>query len=143
MKAVLTLPNDIGKLPQLLEFATSFAGRSQLPSNETNRLLVVLDELFSNIVRHGYDGYEADGKIRIGLSFVRGCLRIVVTDDGQAFDPLTAAAPDLDLPTTQRPTGGLGIHFVKNLMDDAQYSRRGKLNRLVLIRYIHSPTPPV
>ena len=137
MRAALTLPNDIGELPRLLEFVTAFAGRSRLPSDEASRLLVVIDELFSNIVRHGYCGSKAVGKIRIGLSFVRGCLRIAVIDDGQAFDPLTAPAPDLDLPTSLRPTGGLGIHFVKNLVDDAQYSRRSKRNRLVLIRHIH------
>jgi anti-sigma regulatory factor (Ser/Thr protein kinase) len=143
MRAALTLPNDIGELPRLLEFATAFAGRSRLPSDEASRLLVVIDELFSNIVRHGYGGSKAVGKIRIGLSFVRGCLRIAATDDGRAFDPLTAPVSDLDLPTSLRPTGGLGIHFVKNLVDHAQYSRRGEHNHLALVRHIHPAEPAV
>jgi serine/threonine-protein kinase RsbW len=143
MKAALTLPNDIGELPRLLEFASDFGGRSQLPSNEVSCLLVILDELFSNIVRHGYGESKASGTIKVDLSFVRSRLRIVVIDDSPAFDPLTAAAPDLDLPVSQRPTGGLGIHFVRSLIDDARYSRRGERNRLVLVRRIRPSAPAV
>jgi serine/threonine-protein kinase RsbW len=143
MKAALTLSNGIGELPRLLEFAAAFAGRSRLPSDEASRLLVIIDEVFSNIVRHGYGGSKAVGKIRVGLSFVRGCLRIAITDDGRAFDLLTAPTPDLDLPASLRPAGGLGIHFVKNLVDDAQYSRRGNRNNLALVRHVHPAEPAV
>jgi anti-sigma regulatory factor (Ser/Thr protein kinase) len=140
MKAALILPNDIAELPRLHEFAAEFAGRSKLPSDEASRLLLIIDELFSNIVRHGFDEPGASGTVELHLLFARGRLRIAFTDDGRPFDPLAEASADLDLPMSQRPPGGLGIHFVRNLADNARYSRLGGRNRLVLIRRTCPPS---
>jgi anti-sigma regulatory factor (Ser/Thr protein kinase) len=139
MKAALTLPSDIAGLPRLFEFAADFAGRNKLPDDEVSRLLLIIDEIFSNIVRYGFDGPDPGGTIELELLFARGRLQIVFSDDGRAFDPLAAAVADLDLPMAQRPIGGLGVHFVRNLVDDARYSRRNGHNRLVLIRQTVPP----
>lgn len=141
MKAALTLRNDIAELPRLLAFACDFAGECGIPADEISRLLVILDEVFSNIVRHGYDGAGLDGIIAAGtivvhLSFADRRLGIEVSDDARPFDPLAAAEPDLDTPASQRPLGGLGIHLVRSLADEARYARRGRYNRLVLFRRI-------
>jgi serine/threonine-protein kinase RsbW len=136
MKAALTLSNDLAELGILREFAAAFAERSGFPAREAGRLMVVVDELFSNIVRHGYDQSNASGSVEVRLSFVRGRLEIVFTDNGRPFDPLAAPAPDLDLPPERRPVGGLGIHFVRNLVDEARYSIRSGRNRLALTRLI-------
>ncbi len=55
-----------------------------------------------------------------------------VADDGQPFDPLQAGPPDLGRNGETRRIGGVGIHFVKELMDDVVYSRVGSENRLTL-----------
>jgi anti-sigma regulatory factor (Ser/Thr protein kinase) len=140
MRAALSLRNEIAELPRLVAFATEFAKRNELPTDELNRLLVIVDELFSNVVQHGYEAPEASGTVEVGLSYAGGCLGIEVTDDGRPFDPLSAPPPDLDLPAEDRPIGGLGIHFVKKLVDEAQYSRRGRRNRLLLMRRIQPTT---
>ena len=54
-------------------------------------------------------------------------------DDGIAFDPFTSAPePDLDASVEERRIGGLGVYFVKTLMDEAAYERRGDRNRITL-----------
>src|ERR1700733_8916486 len=142
MRATLTLPNDIAELPRLLEFAAEFAGRNKLPNDEVARLLIIAEELFSNIVRYGYAEPKASGTIELRLSFARARLEMLVIDDGQPFDPLAVVVADLDLPMSKRPTGGLGVHFVRNLVDDARYSRQNGRNRLVLVRLICPPRLP-
>src|SRR5258708_1895159 len=136
MRAALTLRAERAELSRLVRFATEFAERNGLPAEELSRLLLILDELFSNIVRHGYDGAAANGTIEVTLSFARGRLGIEIMDDGRPFDPLTAPSPNLDLPASERQLGGLGIHFVRELVDEARYVRRGKRNRLTLSRRI-------
>ena len=136
MRAALTLRNEIAELPRLVAAATEFAEQAGLPADELNRLLIIIDELFSNIVRYGYDQPAAHGTIAVNLSYIRGRLRLEITDDGRAFDPLAQPDPNLDLPASERPLGGLGIYFVKKLVDDLEYSRRGDCNRLVLSRRI-------
>ena len=61
-------------------------------------------------------------------------LQAEVEDDGRPFDPLTVAPPDRTAPLAERKIGGLGIHFVRNLMSDVAYQRIGDRNRLVLTK---------
>ena len=135
MKDVLTLPNDLDMAAQLIEFASNFATRYRLPKGELERLLVILDELFSNIVRHGYPA-KTHGVIVLCLSRTDDQLEIRIEDDGCAFNPLSVTAPDPDLSPDRRPMGGLGIHMVRSLVDGAQYSRLAASNRLILTRHL-------
>lgn len=143
MNAALSLRNEIAELPRLLEVATDFARDAGLSNQELSRLLVIIDELFSNIVLHGYDRPDARGEVAISLSCEDGLLEMEIVDDGRAFNPLTAPPPDLDLPASERPVGGLGIHFVRQLVDHAEYLRQDGRNRLLLQRRIHRTTASV
>ena len=54
----------------------------------------------------------------------------LISDSGKPFNPLSAAEPNLDLPGSERPIGGLGIFLVKKLMDYVYYRRDKKKNLL-------------
>ena len=55
-------------------------------------------------------------------------LMVTVSDDGVAFNPLAVPPPDTTLPLEERELGGLGIHLVRNLTDEATYGRLGGRN---------------
>ncbi|PKL55888.1 MAG: ATP-binding protein, partial [Methanomicrobiales archaeon HGW-Methanomicrobiales-6] len=57
-------------------------------------------------------------------------VRVTIIDDGVAFDPLTAPPPPLDVPAEERPIGGLGIHFIRTVMDSVTYARKDGKNVL-------------
>jgi len=61
-------------------------------------------------------------------------LETTIEDDGVAFDPLQAPAPDIGAALADRAVGGLGIHFVKNLMSSVDYERVGGHNRITLLQ---------
>ena len=63
-------------------------------------------------------------------------LTMTIADDGVPFDPLGAEAPDVDAPLEEREIGGLGIHLVRNLVDDASYHRRIDRNVMTLVKDI-------
>lgn len=136
MSALLSLRSDPAELRRLADFAVGFAHRHALPDAERARLLVILEELFTNAVKHGYNGGARGGRIEIALACKAGRLRIAFTDDGRPFDPLTWPLPDLDQPAAKRRIGGLGLHIVRSLTDDAQYARDSGRNHLVLTRRI-------
>ncbi|MGH8701072.1 MAG: ATP-binding protein, partial [Burkholderiales bacterium] len=58
----------------------------------------------------------------------------VIEDDGVPFNPLAMPAPDVSTPLRERRVGGIGIHFVRSLMDGVAYDRAGERNRLVLTK---------
>ena len=136
MKAKITLGAAHAELTRLQAFADEFAQECGLPDDERSRLLVILEELFTNAVTHGHGPHSADGNITVALGWRTGRLRISFIDDGPPFDPLAFGAPDLDAAGEERPIGGLGIHLVRSLVDQARYRREGGRNHLRLVRHI-------
>ncbi len=99
---------------------------------------VALDEILSNIVRHGAGRLE---ERLVDLTFVLTAAGIEVTivDDGPEFDPLRVPEPDLTSPLQIRQPGGLGIHFVRRLMDRVEYACRDGRNHLHIVHRIGGP----
>jgi serine/threonine-protein kinase RsbW len=136
MRLKLRLGNHSAALERLTEFVAEFSRVHLLPDDEHRRLLVIFDELLTNVVTYGYEGTASDGHVEAALSLEGNRLIVEFVDDGRPFDPLTTAQPDLDLPVEERPIGGLGIAIVRTLVDEIGYTRDGNHNRLILGRTI-------
>jgi anti-sigma regulatory factor (Ser/Thr protein kinase) len=111
-----------------------------LPDDERSRLLIILDELFTNAVTHGRRLHSAGGTIAVSLGCRRDRLRIIFVDDGQPFDPLAYRGPNLEDATEERGIGGLGIHIVRSLVHQARYRRKDDRNHLHLVRRVELPS---
>jgi serine/threonine-protein kinase RsbW len=138
MRASITLPSDHAALVKLQTFGGEFAHQCDLPRDERARLLIILEELFTNAVTHGYGDHSETGNITVALQLGVCRIEIDFIDDGRPFDPLSRDPPDLDAPENERAVGGLGIHLVRSLVDEAHYRREGGRNRLRLVRRIKS-----
>jgi anti-sigma regulatory factor (Ser/Thr protein kinase) len=56
-------------------------------------------------------------------------------DDGKPFNLLDKEAGELiGKPLEELQIGGLGIHFVKEMMDEVHYSRENNRNMVTLIK---------
>lgn len=86
-----------------------------------NRVEVVLEELVSNLVRHGKDV----SLVSVAAGYRAGVVDLVVEDDGAAFDPLAVADPGPVTSLSEAPLGGLGIPLVRRLSASARYDRIG------------------
>jgi hypothetical protein len=71
----------------------------------------------------------------VALGWQDGWLAIDFLDDRQPFDPLGLPALDLDEAAEERTIGGLGVHIVRSLVEEARYHREGGCNHLHLIRH--------
>ena len=131
MKTSITLRSEPAELTRLVALAEAFARDCGFADDERARLLIILEELFTNVVAHGNAQCVA-----AALGWSRGRLTIYFVDDGPLFDPLTHPGLDLDAPGEERPIGGLGIAIVRALVDKARYRRRGSRNHLRLARRI-------
>ena len=134
--ASLTLRTDPAELRRLTAFAEGFAGRHALPPAEWARLAILLEELFTNAVNHGYPIPGSPGRIEVVLDCAGERLTIEFSADGAAFDPLKAALPDLERSPAHRPVGGLGLYIVRALADESHYRREPGRNRVFLTRHV-------
>ena len=130
----LTLKNDLAELTRAAEAIETHGESRGWPMKWIMNATLSLDELITNIVSYGYRDRE-EREILVTLTEEDGALVVVLEDDGIAFDPFSAAPePDLEAGVEERRIGGLGVYFVKSLMDEVAYERRDGRNRITLIQ---------
>ena len=105
------------------------AALEPVPEKARVKLMVAADEIFSNIVRYsGATRWSMD----VGLTHHPDGVRLIFTDDGKPFDPLSRRDPDTTLRAEEREIGGLGILIVKKTMSPVTYKRRNGMNILTM-----------
>jgi len=131
----ITISNRLDQLEILANALESISGRWDIPMNATLNLNLVLEELITNIIFYGYDDTN-EHEINIHFSYDDKIVQIQIEDDGKEFNPLSYAEPDTDLSLDDRKIGGLGIHFVRKIMDDITYIRSDNKNILTMKKNI-------
>jgi serine/threonine-protein kinase RsbW len=126
----VSVPASLQGISEARVELAAFAAASGLAPDAVWRFQVALDELLSNLARHGAPGAE----VGLELSLEGGVLELTVTDDAASFNPLEVPPPASSADIESRPVGGLGIALVRNLMDEVRYERREGRNRLTLRR---------
>ncbi len=96
-------------------------------------LRLCLEEAAANLVMHAKPTAAAGtDTIEIGLRADADTLRLTVTDQCAAFDPLTQAIPTPPTNLQTARLGGLGIHLMRKFARDVQYSSAVGSNHLVI-----------
>lgn len=128
-----TIRNRREELRRVRDAVDKLGAEYRLAAEVVGDMQVALDEILTNIVDYGYTD-DAEHEIRVRLKVLDNVLEATIEDDGVAFNPLESAPPDTRSPLRQRGIGGVGLHFVKELMSEVRYNRVGDRNRLVLRR---------
>jgi len=126
-----TIANRRDDLARVTRIVEDLAGTHHLALDVVADVKVALDEVLTNILAYAYEDDEIH-EIRIRLSLDQEVIEVEVEDDGRPFDPTALAPPDLSASLRDRSVGGLGMHFVRNLMSEVTYARTGDHNRLLL-----------
>lgn len=127
----LIMRNDIQQIPTLAEWIEGLG----IPDELSMPINLALEEIVSNVMLYAYPGTH--GQVIVEYIKVNN-ERIIftVSDTGIAFDPTKKEEVDTTLSAEERPIGGLGIHLVRQLMDEVRYERIDDKNVLTLIKNI-------
>ena len=125
------LANRNTELQRFNRLMEDFGAKHGIPEETQFRIRLSLDEILSNVVRHGYED-ESDHVINVIVSWDGHEVTIEVHDDGKPFNPLEAPEADTDQSLEDRAIGGLGIHLVRTMMDELDYRREIDTNVLIL-----------
>jgi serine/threonine-protein kinase RsbW len=130
---VIRLEPRVEAVSDMLDQLEIYAKEAAVPPKIAYRLAVVCEELAANVAMHGTKGEGAATYVEIKVRRQNGQLRLSVEDDGKPFDPLALAAPDISLGLDERGIGGLGIHFVRTLVQEIAYERQDRRNCLTAV----------
>jgi anti-sigma regulatory factor (Ser/Thr protein kinase) len=136
--ATIRIRNDLPEIPHAARKVTQFLSARGLDQSFIHTVNLGLEEVVTNIIKYGYDD-EREHVIEVTLHLAPSGLRIVVVDDGHAFDPLQHPEPDPTRPLADREPGGLGVSMFRKLFDELQYRRQDDKNSLLMEKRLPDP----
>jgi len=133
----LTVKNQLVEIDRVNEEFNAFAQHCELPDSVRRKVNLVFDEMLNNIISYAFQD-DMEHHIEIRVEFNIDKLGITISDDGIPFNILKIDSPETNLPLEDREIGGLGIHLVRNVMDDYSYRREKEKNISTLIKHLNS-----
>ncbi|HMN39233.1 MAG TPA: ATP-binding protein [Phycisphaerales bacterium] len=132
------------------ELIVALSRRLGFSDESGGQIALAVDEALCNVIRHGYQrrpdrpiwlsiwaegGAWVDGGAPTSTGSAGGerpdALRIVIEDEAKQVSPETIKSRSLE---EIRP-GGLGVHIIQTVMDEARYEKRGTTGmRLTMVK---------
>jgi serine/threonine-protein kinase RsbW len=131
---LLETESRLDKLAPIGDFVAAAASEAGLDEQATFDVQLATDEACCNIIEHAYKGVEG-GEIEICCTREGNDFVVSLKDRGRPFNPDKVPAPDLQGDLNGRRIGGLGLHFIRRLMDEVFFTfDEAEGNELVMIK---------
>lgn len=131
----LTLPNDVGAIPLLGGFIDAICEDAGVDMAMAMTLNLAMEEAVVNVMLYAYpEGTKGD--VGIDACVSDDAMTFIISDTGMPFDPTAQKDADITLPVEERPIGGLGIHLIREIMDNVSYDYVDRHNVLTLTKNI-------
>lgn len=123
---------NVDSLPVVFEFVREAATGEHVDDDLTRSLQLAVEEIFVNMVK-----YHPESANDISIEIMRKAGRLVIRvrdHDVNSYDPTGRPPVDVTKPITDRKPGGLGVHFVRAVMDDVIYEYTDRTSTITLIK---------
>jgi len=123
------------ELSSIRKFVKDFISKYKVSSKQSNRIVLAIDEAVTNIIKYSYEK-DYSRPIKMKLKYKKGRIFIEIRDYGKPVVPENLRIKKI--PSTK--PGGLGLHFINQIMDTVSYEPRKKGTLLKMSRYIGEKT---
>jgi anti-sigma regulatory factor (Ser/Thr protein kinase) len=130
-KLFIQIKNRKSEIARVSQSFKHLATSQNLPVKVINAIDLALDELLNNIISYGYEDHN-EHEISIELKLSKNQIVLSIIDDGKEFNPLDIHSADTKSSLQERSIGGLGIHLVKNVIDEIDYKYENNKNYLTM-----------
>jgi serine/threonine-protein kinase RsbW len=126
----LTLESRLSDLVQVAPWIERLAAQHGIPAETQFAIDLCLEEVLSNIIRHGYSG-EPNHFIDVRFESPRsGYFVFIVEDKAILFNPIDAQQSPPIGPDDELQVGGQGIRLLREFADELEYQATPSGNRL-------------
>lgn len=124
----------LDELRPVQAFLEGFCVASGVPRQACLRLNLVVEELFTNTVKHGHRG-DCDAPIWVEVSRAGDSLQLIYEDKAPPFNPFSKLLeqPPPDTTISMRKIGGLGVLLTHQLAASRDYAYLFGRNRIRLV----------
>lgn len=139
----LRVPAQLENLRIISSFVNAVGQRLNLTEKTLFDIELAVDEAANNVVKHAYPDANK-GDLIVKADIVAESMQLTLIDWGLRFDTAQVRPFQPDEPLESRIAGGMGFHFIKQVMDDVTYTRvdgTTEYNELVLVKNIERMQP--
>jgi serine/threonine-protein kinase RsbW len=117
--STLQIEADVDNLVTIRQFVQQTTAALGVGQEAQDDVILAVEEAATNIIVHGYQNQP--GMIEIDVRKAPDQLIVCLKDRAPNFDPIQVAPPDLTLPLEKRPPGKMGLHLIRQLVDEISY----------------------
>lgn len=138
-KHAITVPGRYDQIRHIVAFVAEGAAQAGLDEDARFHVELCCDEACTNVIEHAYGGEDV-GTITVSYEILPDAMKITIQDNGRSFDPKKVPPPPDFQPAVtdlenSPPIGGLGVHFMRKLMDEVHFSfDAGGENTLIMVK---------
>ncbi len=138
--ALVVLSAQYKNLEVIRAFVGDLARRGGFQPGQVYEIQLAVDEAFTNIIDHAYHG-ETEELIECMCTLTPDALIIWIKDYGAPFNPDDIPEPDVHATLNKRVEGGLGLYFIRHLMDEVEFyfspasANQSNYNLLRMVKY--------
>jgi serine/threonine-protein kinase RsbW len=134
MEDHIVVPAYLENLGIIGEFLQECAREARLPSRKTWELLLVMDEICSQIIQY-MDFDQTMGRIRLSWKPTSESVEVTIEAAGLPFNPLEVNKYNSASEAEEQALGGMGLYLIGKMVDELCYERRGDSNILRVLKY--------
>lgn len=116
----LEVDSELESLSIISDFIREVMERAGSEARNIFEVQMAVDEACTNIIQYAYP--EQKGIITLVCELVDDEFVVTIRDKGEPFNPCSVPPPDLEADLDKREVGGLGIHFMRKMMDEVSYN---------------------
>ncbi len=120
---------DFASLDSIVGFVNEFLGARGVGPDRAHDVHLVIEELFTNMVKYGGESRE---DIEIGLDWGAPVLTVRIRDFD--VDPFDVTIPPPAGPALVERPGGLGLRFVRRVADRLAYRWADRVSTITLTK---------
>jgi serine/threonine-protein kinase RsbW len=117
----LVVPSQTDYLAIVRRFVAEVAHLAGFSEDAINSIELAVDEACANVIEHAYE-HDSKKEIDVHVEYDDRKFIISVIDTGKGFNPKDFKTADVGERLGAFKRGGLGIHLMKQLMDEVEYA---------------------
>lgn len=129
----LVIPARYGEVAGACAFCAEAALAAGLSEHAAYHVQMAVDEACTNVIEHAYGG-EGQGEIELRCQVRKKELTVTIRDTGRPFDPGAVPEPKLGAQIEEVEVGGLGLYFMRQVMDEVRFRFNNGVNELVMVK---------
>lgn len=128
----LTLDSKLSEIARVPPWLESLAALHAIPNRIQFAMDLCLEEVLSNIIRHGYGGESGHEIVIRYQTLPQGFFTFIVEDHAPRFNPLVVPSPPVARTLEDISRGGQGIRLLRQSADTIGYEPTSNGNRLMI-----------